>query len=73
MHIGKITDFINMRGDNLTFNGQSYPVNRTALNTLKRTYKEIISIIHNDYAVNDANFVAQQARDRKSKQIQKFM
>ena len=55
--IGLIQDFKNFSGDNLTFNGRSYPVNRNEFNKIKSTYKNIISVIHEDYALKDPHFV----------------
>lgn len=55
--IGFISDFKNFSGDNLTFNDKSYSVNKEALKRLKAIYKNIISIIHKEYALKDINFV----------------
>ena len=57
VNIGLIQDFKNFSGDNLTFNGKSYPVNRIELNKIRSTYKKIISVIHDDYAIKDLHFV----------------
>lgn len=68
--IGHIKDFKNFSNDNLTFNGKSYPVNNDSLTKLKKIYKNIISVIHNDYASKDQYFVYDMIRQ---KQIEKIM
>jgi hypothetical protein len=67
--IGFIQDFKNFSGDNLTFNGRSYPVNRNELNKIKSTYKKIISVIHEDYALKDPHFVNKLATEKHIEKI----
>ena len=67
--IGFIHDFKNFSGDNLTFNGRSYPVTRDELNKIKSTYKKIISVIHEDYALKDSHFVNRSATEKYIEKI----
>lgn len=69
--IGVVRDFKNFRGDHLTFNGKSYPVNKEALNRLKSIYRKIIEVIHEDYALKDTNFVERLVRKEYIEKITK--
>jgi hypothetical protein len=69
--IGFVRDFKNFSGDNLTFNGKSYPVNKEALNKLKSIYMEIIQVIHEDYALKDKNYVEKSAREKYIENVTK--
>lgn len=69
--IGFVRDFKNFAGENLTFNGKSYAVNKASLNRLKSIYKQIIRIIHEDYALKDAIFVGNLIRDRQIAKVTK--
>jgi len=55
---GLVQDFKNFSGDNLTFGGKSYPVNKNELNKIKSIYKNIIFVIHEDYGLKDPYFVS---------------
>ena len=63
--IGPVRGFKNFAGDKLTFDGKSYRVNKDSLNRLKSIYRKVIDIIHEDYALKDANFVATLIRDKQ--------
>lgn len=67
--IGVVRDFKNFKGDQLTFNGKSYPVNKDALNRLKSIYRKIINVIHEDYALKDPNFVENSIRNKYIEKI----
>ena len=69
--IGFIRDFKNFSDDKLTFNGKSYPVNRASLNNLKSIYKELVRIVHEDYAMWDPKFVEREQRDRHTQKLNK--
>jgi hypothetical protein len=71
VNIGLIQDFKNFSGDNLTFNGKSYPVNKNELNKIKSTYKKIISVIHDDYALKDPHFVNRLVTEKHIEKITK--
>lgn len=66
-----VQDFKNFAGENLTFNGKSYAVNKASLNRLKSIYRQIIRIIHEDYALKHANFVGNLIRDRQIAKVTK--
>jgi hypothetical protein len=67
--IGSVRDFKNLSNDNLTFNDKEYPVNKESLDQLKRIYEQIITVIHEEYAVNDASFVNNITRDKRLQTI----
>jgi len=69
--IGFVRDFKNFSGNNLTFNGKSYPVNKEALNKLKSIYREIIQVIHKDYALKDKNYVERLAKEKYIENVTK--
>ena len=50
-------DLVNFWGDQLSFGGNRYPVNRTAIKKLTTIYKDVVSVIRKDYALKDPNFV----------------
>ncbi len=70
--IGRITDFKNFTNENLTFNGKSYPVDKTSLNKLKKIYKSIMSVIHEEYALKDPSFVNRMNREKQLKKTIRF-
>jgi len=70
--IGVIRDFNNFANDDLTFNGKKYPVNKKSLNKLKEIYKNIISVIHEEYALKDPNFVNMINRSNQLKKIRRI-
>jgi hypothetical protein len=69
--IGLVRDFKNFSGDNLTFNGKSYPVNKKELNKIKAIYRKTIEVIHEDYALKDVNFLNRLVTERHIKIITK--
>ena len=69
--IGFIRDFKNFSGDNLTFNGKSYPVNKEELHKIKAIYRKIIAVIHKDYALRNAHFVNRFATEKHIEKIKK--
>jgi len=70
--IGPVTDLKNFIGDNITFNGKRYPVNKQALNRLKLVYIKILMAIHEDYALKDGNF-ADKVAYKKLKKIDRSL
>ncbi|MCH6575899.1 MAG: hypothetical protein IH795_12005 [Bacteroidetes bacterium] len=70
--IGVIRDFKNFANDNLTFNGKKYPVNKKSLNKSKLIYKNIISVIHEEYALKDQNFVNSMNRNKHINKIKRI-
>jgi hypothetical protein len=61
-------DFVNFAGDELTFGGKMYPVNKQAAKRLSRSYRDIIAVIRQEYASKDVHFTTaelQQARIRR--------
>ena len=71
-NVGHIVDLGNYRNGNFTFNGKSYPVNKNSLKRLKEIYKNIILLIHNDYALKNVNFVENMNRDLKFNKTNKI-
>lgn len=59
-----LQDFVNFRDDRLSFGGKLYPVNKEALKNLKGIYKNLISVIHKDYAMKNSNFVEWENREK---------
>lgn len=49
-------DFVNFQGDKLSFGGKQYTINNESIKKLKNIYKNIISVIREDYALKDENF-----------------
>lgn len=58
----ELRDLFNMYGDVLTFDGKRYSVRKTDVTKLRELFKEIIAVIHNEYAMKDPRFVSAQQR-----------
>ena len=67
--IEPIKDFRNYFNDNFTFNHKSYSVNKDSLKELKKTYKDIISVIHNDCAMKKPQFINDMMRKKGTEKI----
>jgi hypothetical protein len=67
-----MSDFLNFSGNKLTFGGVGYEISNDRLEELKEIYKEFISIIHNDYAMKNENFIEQQLGLRRMKKLKKL-
>lgn len=63
----ELRDLFNMYGDVLTFNGKRYPVRKADVTKLRELFKEIISVVHKEYAMKDPRFVAAQQRAKRDR------
>jgi len=70
--IGHIRDFKNFSNDNLTFNGKAYPVNTESLEKLKDFYKRTISVINEDYALKNPDYVYDMVNEKHLKKIMRI-
>ena len=73
-----ITDFGNFIDDDFSFDGKRYASNKKSLDEIKKIYKDLIKILHKNYAINNPHYLRQieqevvlRAIDRKIKKLQK--
>jgi hypothetical protein len=72
-HIG---DFGNFSKDGFTFNNKKYPSNKKSLDEIKKTYQDLIQILHDNYASKNSNFIKRQEmeeiQEKMMKNLKKF-
>lgn len=68
-----ISDFANFAGDDFSFNNKKFPSNKKSLEELKVIYRDLIKIIHNKYAIKDAEFVEEINMEKSIKLIKKAL
>lgn len=62
-------DFVNFRGDKLSFGGKQYAVNAEAAKRLRGFHMRVIAVIREDYALKDRRFVADEMREKDLRKI----
>lgn len=67
----QINDFGNFSGDDFSFNNRRYPSSKKSLNEMKKTYQELIQILHNKYAIKNPHFVKRQQMEVEQEKIMK--
>jgi len=67
----KITDLGNFWGDDFSFAGKRTPSGADSLVALKKIYTELIDILHQKYAMKNADFISRQQRNRYIEVVKK--
>ncbi|MEA3449782.1 MAG: hypothetical protein U9Q85_02280 [Patescibacteria group bacterium] len=67
----QINDFGSFLGDDYTFNNEKYPSSKISLKEIKDIYKELIKILHHDYALKNPEFTKRQEIEAEHEKIMK--
>lgn len=68
-----ISDFGNFIGNDFSFNGKKFPTNKESLAELNQIYRELIKLIHENYASKDPHFINRLEMEDRAKAISKYV
>ena len=68
-----ISDLGNFWANDFSFNNKRFPSGKKELKELKDIYKELVNILHNDYASKDPNFIQRINSERRIKLIERTL